>query len=132
MYATLMVTPGSKMSLYGKMSIVMRFLPHKCDFRCFLEGKTIKSESNSSEILRFSSKPRDFRFFTSEIRPRSTIQNQNFGEITPEMKRSRAVRVHNIKFYNISISMKKVRTHQKQIFLSRKKKLFREGNDSAL
>ena len=68
------------------------------------------------------------------IPPPGTTQNQNFDEITSEMKRSRAVRIHNTKFCNIPTSMKKVMTQQsldqKKFFLE--KFFFREGNDSAL
>ena len=133
MYATLMVTPGSKMSLYGKMSIVMRFLRHKCDFRCFLEGKTIKFRSNSWEIPTFPSKSLNFQFCMGKIPPPDTTQTENLDEITPEMKRSRAARIHNTKFCNIPTSMKKVMTQQsldqKKFFLEKK---IREGNDFAL
>ena len=58
------------------------------------------------------------------IIPRDTTQNENFSEITPEMKRSRAVRIRNIKFCNIPISMKKVMTQQsldqKNFFFAKK------------
>ena len=60
----------------------MRFLPHKFNFRCFLEGKTIKFGSNSWEIPTFPSKSLNFQFCMGRIPPPGTTQNQNFDELT--------------------------------------------------
>ena len=131
MYASLGVTPGSHMPLWGKMSLVMWFLTHKINFWCFLRGKIIKLDSNSRLILVFSSKSPNFRFCTGGIPPRNSTQSRYLGEITPEMKRSRAVRIHNTKFCNIPTSMKKVMTQQsldqKKFFFLEKKIFLGKG-----
>ena len=85
-----------------------------CDFARFLR-----------EFSDFAPKSAIFRFCMGGIPPRNRAQSRYFGKITAEMKRSRAVRIQNIKFCNFPISMKKVMTRslwtKKNFFLAKKK-----------
>ena len=58
----------------------------------------------------FGPKSAIFRFCMGGIPPPNRAQSRYFGKITTKMKRSRAVRIQNIKFCNFPISMKKVMT----------------------
>ena len=66
------------------------------------------------------------------IPPGFLVQGGFFAVITPEMGRSRPVRIQNIKFCNIPTIMKKVMDNRNQKFFTGKKILFRDGNDLAL
>ena len=68
------------------------------------------------------------------IPPGFLVQGGIFAEMTPEMGRSRPVRIQNTKICNIPTIMKKVMDDRKPNFFTRKKKWFRGGgvNDLAL
>ena len=73
----------------------------------------------------------NFRFCRGGMPPRTPDQSRNCTKITPEMERSRGVRIQNTKFYYFSTSMKKVMIRslktKKKFFFGRKRIFFGTG-----